>query len=154
MSRSRMTLEEVTDDYDIANDDQYTDVSESDSESELGDEVDEPLDETLYERLVALKDIIPPPTRARLSNAVSTGKSGLSTVALLGGKSLWAITSSLLLIGIPFMMAVEAEAQVQEEQKAMQLQAGSQDLLGGTGSPALQVAGQAGPAAAVRPPGF
>lgn len=126
-----MTLEEVTEDYDIANDDNYTDASASDSESELGDDGDDALDETLYERLAALKDIVPPPTRARISSAVSSGKSGLGTVALFGGKTLWAITSSLLLIGIPFMMAVEAEAQAQEEEKALSMQTGNNDLLGG-----------------------
>ena len=131
MSRRQMTLEEVTEDYDVTNDDNYTDASASDSESEVEDEDLGALDETLYERVAALKDIIPPPTRARISSAFSTGKSGLGTVALFGGKSLWALTSSLLLIGIPFMMAVEAEAQAQEEEKALSMQTGSNDLLGG-----------------------
>ena len=127
-----MTLEEVTEDYDVNNDDNYTDASASDSESDAESEDDgAALNETLYERVAALRDIIPPPTRARISSAFTTTKSGLGSVATFGGKSLWALTSSLLLIGIPFMMAVEAEAQAQEEEKALSMQTGSNDLLGG-----------------------
>lgn len=149
-----MRLEEVTDEYDLAQDDQYTDVSNSDSESDDGeDSEDGPLDETLYERITALKDIIPPPTRAKLSNAMSTTKNTVATVAGFGGKTLWAITASLLLLGIPFMMAVETEAQAQEEEKALQMQAGGNELLApGTQSPVFAQPQQA--PQGVRPPGF
>ncbi|ORY86326.1 mitochondrial import receptor subunit Tom22-domain-containing protein [Protomyces lactucae-debilis] len=149
-----MRLEEVTDEYDlqVEQDDAYTDVS---SESELSEDEDEgPLDETLYERVAALKDIIPPPTRAKISSAFSKTKYGVSTVALYGGKSLWVITSSLLLLGIPFMMAVEAEAQVVEEEKAISMQAGGNDLLApGTSGAVFQAPGQQ-QGQAVKPPGF
>ena len=150
---SRMRLEEVTDEYDLQQDDQYTDASASDSESDIDDSDDGPLDETFYERVAALRDIVPPPTRARISHAFSTTKNGVSTVASFGGKTLWAITASLLLLGIPFMMAVETEAQAQEEEKAMQMQAGSNDLLApGTQSPVFAQPQQA--PQGVRPPGF
>lgn len=148
-----MRLEEVTDEYDLQQD-QYSDVSASDSESEIDETEDGgPLDETLYERISALRDIVPPPTRAKISNAFASTKYGVSSVALFGGKTLWAITSSLLLLGIPFMMAVETEAQAQEEEKALQMQAGGNDLLApGTQSPVFAQPQQA--PQGVRPPGF
>lgn len=148
-----MRLEEVTDEYDLQQDDQYTDISASDSESDNEESNDEPLDETLLERLSALKDIIPPPTRAEIAHAFTATKRTVGTIALFGGKGLWAITSSLLLLGIPFMMAIETEAQAQEEEKALAMQAGGNDLLApGTQSPVFQPpqATQQG----VRPPGF
>lgn len=150
---SRMRLEEVTDEYDLQqDDDQYSDVSGSDSDSEI-DDPDNTLDETVWERISALRDIIPPPTRAKVSSAFQSTKGGVSNLALFSGRTLWAITSSLLLLGIPFMMAVEAEAQAQEEEKAMQMQAGGNDLLApGTQSPVFAQPQQAPPG--VRPPGF
>lgn len=164
---SRMRLEEVTDEYDLANpDDGYSDATGSDSDSDLGDEDGEDEDitsrgaggglpeESLRERLSALRDIIPPPARAKISRLANSTRSGISTAALLGGKSLWAITASLLMLGIPFMMAVEAEAQVQEEEKAMAMQVGGNDLLApGSQSPVFAQPQQA-PPQGVRPPGF
>lgn len=143
-----MKLEEVTDEYDLQLDDQYTDVS-SETDSEAEDVDDDLLDETLLDRLSALRDIVPPPTRAKISNVVGRVRSGVSTVALFGGKGLWAITSSLLLLGIPFMMAVEMEAQAQEEEKALAMQTGGNDILA-QGTQATQSPVQQG----VRPPGF
>lgn len=161
---SRMRLEEVTDEYDL-NQDGYSEASglsgsesDNDDNSDYDDDDDEAKDaglddESLYDRISALRDIIPPPTRARISSLARTTKQGVSSVALYGGKTLWVITSSLLLLGIPFMMAVEQEAQAQEEEKALQMQAGGNDLLApGSSSPVFAQPQQA--PAGVRPPGF
>ena len=147
---SRMRLEEVTDEYDLQQDDQYTDVSASDSESEIAEDDDHVPDETLFERISALRDIVPPPTRAKLSSIVGTGKTKIASLALFGGKSLWAITSSLLLLGIPFMMAIETEAQAQEEEKALAMQTSGNDAL----QPKQIGIQQPGPVQGVKPPGF
>lgn len=149
---SRMRLEEVTDEYDLQHDDQYTDVSDSSSESEsLADETDIP-EETLFERISALRDMIPPPTRAKISGAITTSRAGLTNIALFGGKGLWAITSSLLLLGIPFMMAVETEAQAQEEERALSMQTSGTAVMGNASSTSTQQ--QPVIPQGVRPPGF
>lgn len=146
-------MEEVTDEYDLQQDDQYSDISGSDSDSDVDDLDDGLGEETVWERISALRDIVPPPTRAKVSNAISRTKGTVGTVALFGGRTLWAITSSLLLLGIPFMMAVESEAQAQEEEKALQMQAGGNDLLApGSQSPVFAQPQQA--PQGVRPPGF
>lgn len=149
---SRMKLEEVTDEYDLQQeDDQYSDISGSDTDSETDDSDGSPLDETLWERVSALRDIIPAPTRAKISSAFSTTKYGVENVALFGGKTLWAITSSLLLLGIPFMMAVELEGQ--EQEKMSQLQAGVDSLAPGAQSQYLAGGQQQQQPEGVRPPG-
>ena len=88
-----MQLEEVSDEYDLQNDDNYTDDSGSDSEEDTELDSDDLLDETLYERITALKDIIPPPRRAQISYAYNKSKNAVSTAAGYGGKTLWAVTS-------------------------------------------------------------
>lgn len=75
------------------------------------------LDETLTDRLIALRDIIPPKTRARISNAANTVFNASSTGVTYGGKGLWVIATSVLLLGLPYMLAVGQEQELMEEER-------------------------------------
>lgn len=75
------------------------------------------LDETLTDRLIALRDIIPPKTRARISNAANTVFNASSTGITYGGKGLWVIATSVLLLGLPYMLAVGQEQELMEEER-------------------------------------
>ncbi|ETI21579.1 hypothetical protein G647_07926 [Cladophialophora carrionii CBS 160.54] len=96
-------------------DDDYTDT---DSEISDDDAADSPqLDESLLDRLSALRDIIPPKARARISSASSSLYSATSTTVNYGGKSLWVIATSILLLGIPYALALGEEQQYMEEER-------------------------------------
>ncbi|CAK7905836.1 mitochondrial import receptor subunit Tom22p [[Candida] anglica] len=107
----------------------YSESDESDSDSEIDDDDFDYENETLYDRVVALKDIIPPQQRTQIASVVDTAKSLLSIGANKSGNLLWTLTSSALLLGVPLSLAILAETQLQEMEKEMQLQQSAQDVL-------------------------
>lgn len=116
---------------DDEDDDDYTDT-----ESEISTDSDLELDhESLYERIAALKDIIPPSTRRTVVNTVSSltsfTKSGLS----YGGKALWVISTSAFLLGVPWALAYSEEEQyVQMEREQGMTRAANEMLAPGAAS--------------------
>ncbi|EMC98094.1 hypothetical protein BAUCODRAFT_32090 [Baudoinia panamericana UAMH 10762] len=132
-------LEEVPDDELNApqpgpkEDDDEWDTDEEDEVSEIED--DDTLNESFFDRVVALKDIVPPTYRKSMSNAASTGYSWASKAASLGGKTLWVVSTSALLLGVPWALAFSEEQQVQEMEREMRMQQSANELLTqGTGS--------------------
>ena len=97
-------------------------------DSETSDLDEEALDETLYDRVLALKDIVPPTYRTRLSNASSTGYNWASRALSLGGKTLWVVSTSALLLGVPWALAFSEEQQVQEMEKEMRMQQSANEV--------------------------
>lgn len=89
------------------------------SESEISVESDIEVDsETLYERLVALKDIVPPSARRQLSSTVSTVTSFTKSSISFSGQALWIISTSAFLLGVPWALAyAEEEQYVQMERE-------------------------------------
>ncbi|KAK6903509.1 hypothetical protein I203_107013 [Kwoniella mangroviensis CBS 8507] len=122
--------------------------TESEVSSTFSDDEDDfnPDDETLYERLVALKDIVPPQTRSSLySKYKSTTSWALWSVQSTGTLAWW-ISTSALLVGLPLALAIEDETRVVQQEREMQMQSqGQQQLLGGP---------QQGQPQGVLPPGF
>ncbi|KAK6461630.1 mitochondrial outer membrane translocase complex, subunit Tom22 [Scheffersomyces coipomensis] len=103
---------------------------ESDSESELEDEDDFDFEsETVYDRIVALKDIIAPEQRDQIANLGSTVVSYVNSGLNSSGSFLWTLTSSALLLGVPLSLAILAETQLQEMEKDISLQQSAQDVL-------------------------
>lgn len=102
-----------------------------DSEISSDDEhLASPQDETLLDRLSALRDIIPPKARARISGATSSLVSATSTTVTYGGKSLWVLATSILLLGIPYALALGEEQQYIEEERQRGLMAeGAQGMM-------------------------
>lgn len=105
----------------------YSD-SDSDSDSEFEDDFDIE-NETIYDRIVALKDIIPPNQRLQINESISTLKNFTSTALNKGGSLLWGVTSSVLLLGVPLALAILAETQLQEMEKEMTLQKSAQEVI-------------------------
>lgn len=103
---------------------QYDSESDSDIEDDLDVE-----NETLYERLVALKDIVPPEQRIQISKTLTTMKAMASKGISFSGSWLWTITSTGLLLGFPWFIALFSEMQLQELEKGMSMQQSTQDVI-------------------------
>ncbi|KAI1434885.1 mitochondrial outer membrane translocase complex, subunit Tom22 [Xylaria sp. CBS 124048] len=143
-------LEELTDDYflkaqpgpegDATDDDAYTDTdSEISEESEY-----DPTDETLAERLYALRDMVPPQTRGYIASTVTTASDTVKSVLSFGGKTIWVISSSALLLGIPWALLWSEENHFMEMEKEMKMrEMGGELLTAGTRDGASQPGGAA-----------
>ncbi|PWZ03093.1 mitochondrial import translocase, subunit Tom22 [Testicularia cyperi] len=136
---------------------------ESDAESEFSDDSDVSerglalKEETVWERLSALRDIIPPSTRRSIASTFNTTTSYAFTGGLLLGKLGWVVTTSALLVGLPFALAVEDESRiVAQEKEMMAQQQGAQHMLAPSGVAGQQQPGQQQAPApqGLRPPGF
>ncbi|KAI0540831.1 mitochondrial outer membrane translocase complex, subunit Tom22 [Xylaria digitata] len=112
------------------------DADYTDTDSEISEESEyDPSDETLGERLYALRDIVPPQTRGYISNTISTASNAVKSALSFSGKTLWVISSSALLLGIPWALAWAEEQQVLEMEKEMKMREMGGDLLtAGTGT--------------------
>jgi import receptor subunit TOM22 len=101
-----------------------TDSNASDASSIFSDDEDDfsPADETLYERLVALKDIVPPQTRSKAHARYVAAKSwtwwGLQGAGSIG----WVVSTTALLIVLPLALATEDEHKIVQQEREMQAQ--------------------------------
>ncbi|KAI0393994.1 mitochondrial outer membrane translocase complex, subunit Tom22 [Xylariaceae sp. FL0594] len=113
------------------------DADYTDTDSEISEESEyDPSDETLAERLYALRDIVPPQTRGAIANTFSTATNAVKSTLSFGGKTLWIISSSVLLVGIPWVLAWSEEQQLLEMEKEMKMrEMGGEILTAGTGQP-------------------
>lgn len=93
---------------------QLTHSAESDAESEASFAPDE----TLYERLSALKDMIPASTRRSMHDKYETVSSWTKSGLLFGGKTLWVVSTSALLLGVPWALAYSEEQMIVEQERA------------------------------------
>ena len=107
------------------------------SESEVSTDSDAPTappSESLTDRLYALQDMVSPSTRRKLSSGFNTTKSYLTSGAWFGGKAVWIITTSMLLWGVPFGIALVEEQQALEMEKEQKMrELGNEVLAGGGG---------------------
>ncbi|KAK4941915.1 mitochondrial import receptor subunit Tom22 [Elasticomyces elasticus] len=125
----------------VDDDEDYTDTDSEisdDAASESGD-----IDESLYDRIIALRDIIPPKARARISSVTSSLVSATSTTVNYSGKGLWVIATSVLLLGIPYALALGDEQQfLEQERQQMQMSEGAAGLIQSGSGGAEQQQGQ------------
>ncbi|KAH7380475.1 mitochondrial outer membrane translocase complex, subunit Tom22 [Phaeosphaeria sp. MPI-PUGE-AT-0046c] len=91
---------------------------DTDSESDTSSIGSSPSDETLYERILALQDIIPASTRRSISTKVSTTSSWIKSGLFMGGKTLWVVSTSALLLGVPWALAYSEEQMIVEQERA------------------------------------
>lgn len=101
--------------------------SESDSESDWEDDFDP--DETFAERIDALKDILTPEQRSAISSVFSATKNASVYLAHKSGQTLWYLTTTSLLLGVPLALSILSETQLTELEKEMNLQQQSGDIL-------------------------
>ncbi|KAI1187090.1 mitochondrial outer membrane translocase complex, subunit Tom22 [Nemania serpens] len=106
------------------------DADYTDTDSEISDESEyDPRDETLGERLFALRDIIPPQTRGYIAHTVSTAGNAVKSVLSFGGKTFWVLSSSVLLLGIPYALAWTDEQNAIDMENEMKMREMGGDLL-------------------------
>lgn len=104
------------------------------SDSEISNDSDyDPLDETFTERLYALRDIIPPTTRAWFTGHFNTAKSYLGTTLFFLGRTGWTLCASALLVGVPFALCFAEEQQMLAMEQEQRMREMGNDLLGAPG---------------------
>ncbi len=81
-----------------------------------------PDDETLTERIAALQDMISPRNRRLLSSTISSASSWFKSGVVFGGKALWVVSTSALLLGVPWALAYAEEQQMVEMEREMKQQ--------------------------------
>jgi len=86
------------------------------------------LNESLYERLSALQDILPPSQRKFLTKAVDTTQAWLKTGLSFSGKALWVVSTSALLLGVPWALAYAEEQQMVEMEREMKMQQSANEV--------------------------
>lgn len=119
-------VEEVQDAEDYLND-PATDIADGSSEDgwESEDEFN-PSEETIYDRVVALKDIVPPQTRSALVVNYARTKSWLEWGLGQAGNIAWIVSTSALLVGLPLALAIEDETRITQQEREMQMQSQGQ----------------------------
>ena len=100
------------------------------TESDASD-ISDDYEETLADRIAALADIVPPTYRKKLSSAANTTYDWTTSGLSFSGKALWVISTSALLLGIPWALAFSEEQQMQEMEREMRMQQGANEVLTG-----------------------
>ncbi|EON64101.1 hypothetical protein W97_03331 [Coniosporium apollinis CBS 100218] len=129
-------LEEVPDEALIADQPGPLDEEgdwDTDSESDLESELSIPEDETLYERIQALQDMVSPRNRRLLSSTFSSASAWFKSGAVFGGKALWVVSTSALLLGVPWALAYAEEQQMVEMEREMKQQQIANEVSRNTG---------------------
>jgi mitochondrial import receptor subunit TOM22 len=126
-------FEEIKDEHyeerDGFEDDDGSDGDYSDTSSEGNDDADSSLqDETLLDRLAALKDIIPADKRDAIARTLSKSYLYGNMATYIGGKVAYVIITSILLLGIPYALAMEEDKVLGEQERQMQLQQGMSEV--------------------------
>ncbi|KAK7529551.1 mitochondrial outer membrane translocase complex, subunit Tom22 [Phyllosticta citribraziliensis] len=101
-------------------------------------------DETLAERIAALKDILPASQRRFLSKSYESVSSWLTTGLSFSGKALWVVSSSALLLGVPFGLAYMDEQQMLAMEQEMKMTQSANEVI--TPGAQIQQPGEARPA--------
>lgn len=87
------------------------------------------VDETLFDRILALKDIVPPTTRHTISSRISKTASIVKRGSKLVGNVIWVLTTSTLLVGLPLALILEDESKaVAQEKEMLEQQQGAQQV--------------------------
>jgi mitochondrial import receptor subunit TOM22 len=86
-------------------------------------------DETVFDRIIALVDIVPPATRHAIAARVSKATSVVKRGGKLIGSFVWIVTTSAILVALPLALALEDEAKVMaQEQEMLAQQRGAQEV--------------------------
>jgi import receptor subunit TOM22 len=73
--------------------------------------------------------MLPPTQRRFLSSTASNTTSWVKTGLTYSGKALWVVSTSLLLLGVPWALAYAEEQQMIEMEKEMMMQQQASNLL-------------------------
>jgi len=113
-------LEEVMDEEFVREQEGPHDDDEwdTDSESDTSSIHSVTPDETLSDRIIALQDMIPASTRRSVSSKANTITSWFKSGLNMGGKTLWVVSTSALLLGVPWALAYSEEQMIVEQERA------------------------------------
>ncbi|KAH9457289.1 hypothetical protein MJO28_011568 [Puccinia striiformis f. sp. tritici] len=127
------------------NDDDFVTESESSSTSDpsedqsYADSEDEELqrslqmyrveDETIADRIYALRDIISPTTRESICERCDSIWNKSTSAGRTLGNFAWVITTSIILVGLPMALSIEAESMLVSHEKEMERQRQGQHTL-------------------------
>ncbi|KAL5342288.1 mitochondrial outer membrane translocase complex, subunit Tom22 [Aspergillus crustosus] len=102
----------------------------TDTESEISVESDYDLEsESLYDRLYALKDIVPPSARLQVNSSVNYVTSFAKSSIAFSGKALWIISTSAFLLGVPWALAYAEEEQYIQMEREQGMIKGANEML-------------------------
>lgn len=113
----------------LVSDDDDEDFTDTDSEISNDDDYAENEEESIFDRLAALQDMIPPQSRRRISNTVSALSSFTKSTFSFGGKSLWVISTSAFLLGVPWALALAEEQQYVQMEREQGMIKGANEML-------------------------
>ena len=129
-------IEQIDESLINKSDDEYTDESNISNDEESDDDLDElegdfdPSNETLWERFLALKDIIPLDKRISILNKFKSYYNFSVKSSKTLGNLIWVVTTSSLLVGLPLALAIEDESRLTMEEKSiLAQQSGAQQML-------------------------
>jgi import receptor subunit TOM22 len=96
--------------------------------SDISDDDDffDPNSESIYDRVVALKDIVSPKTRSSLSQTLESAQAWASWGWFSAGSVAWVVSTSALLVGLPLALAIEDETRIVQQEREMQMQSQGQ----------------------------
>jgi len=103
----------------------FTPPTESDASSTTSSI---PEEESLAERIQALQDIIPATQRRFLTSTFNSASSWFKSGLLFGGKALWVVSTSALLLGVPWALAYAEEQQLVEMEREMKMQQSANEV--------------------------
>jgi import receptor subunit TOM22 len=111
-----------------AQSDAETESNVSDDISDISDDDDffDPNSESIYDRVVALKDIVSPKTRSSLSQTLQSAQAWASWGWYSAGSVAWVVSTSALLVGLPLALAIEDETRIVQQEREMQMQSQGQ----------------------------
>ena len=101
------------------------------SSSESLSSVDSDLsgDESFFDRVVALKDMVPPTTRHNIATTFAQTASYFKRGSKIIGNIVWVVTTSALLVALPLSLILEDENKVMAQEKEMlEQQQGAQQV--------------------------
>ncbi|PWN38281.1 uncharacterized protein FA14DRAFT_167060 [Meira miltonrushii] len=157
---ARLRAIEDEDDWKSEDDEKFGSETDDSDEDDSDDEVMERgltiPQESVWERISALRDIIPPSTRRSITQKINTFSAYGGVSLLWGGRAVWVLSTTMLLWGLPYSLAVEDEMRVMQQERDMNTQQnGAQSMLGAQppGFPAQQGPEGQNPQG-IRPPGF
>jgi len=103
------------------------DWSDDDSSDEDADDETSIATETFFDRIAALKDIIPPRQRDTIARTISKAYSYGTVATFIGGKVAYVLITSILMLGIPYALTLEEDRMIAEQERQYQM---SQEMSG------------------------
>jgi import receptor subunit TOM22 len=128
----------------VSDNEEDDDFTDTESEISEADSTYDPINETLYDRIIALKDIIPPQSRRRITATINGLSDATKSTFSFSGKALWVISTSAFLLGVPWALAFAEEEQYVQMEREQGMMRGANEMLTPGANAAAAALGAAG----------